>query len=71
MLAELEWELRSGKFRGVGEVNNVNVAADWMGPEAGLGERLLAVEVSPTSPMMVSLFRLARVRILLTAAIRI
>ncbi len=62
VLAELEWELRSGKFRGVGEVNNVNVAADWMGPEAGLGERLLAVEVSPTSPMMVSLFRLARER---------
>ena len=60
VLAELTRELTSGKFRGIGEVNNVNVPGSWMGPKAGRGKRLLATEVSPTSPMMVSLFQLAQ-----------
>jgi Xaa-Pro aminopeptidase len=59
VLAELERQLSSGRFRGVGEVNNIRYPLKKLGPTGGWGSMLLATEVSPLSPMMVSMFRLA------------
>lgn len=59
ILAELERELSSGRFRGIGEVNNVRYPLQSLGVEGGWGKMLLATEVSPLAPMMISMFRLA------------
>ena len=59
ILAELERELSSGRFRGIGEVNNVRYPLKKLGAKGGWGKTLLATEVSPMSPMMISMFRIA------------
>jgi len=59
ILAELERELSSGRFRGIGEVNNVRYPLQKLGAQGGWGKMLLATEVSPLAPMMISMFRLA------------
>ena len=59
VLAKLERDLSSGRFRGIGEVNNVRYPLKKLGAKGGWGKTLLATEVSPMSPMMVSMFRIA------------
>lgn len=56
VLAELERELSSGRYKGIGEFTNVHYPP---GPKARMGEALLDTEVSPLAPMVISLFRLA------------
>jgi predicted TIM-barrel fold metal-dependent hydrolase len=56
ILAELERDLGSGKYRGIGEFTNVHYPP---GFKYRMGEGLLDTEVSPLAPMTISLFRLA------------
>jgi len=56
VLEEMKRELSSGRYRGIGEFTNVHYPP---GHYARMGEALLDTEVSPTAPMVVSMFRLA------------
>jgi Xaa-Pro aminopeptidase len=56
ILTELEREISSGRYRGIGEFTNVHYPP---GRRARMGEALLDTEVSPMAPMVQSLFRLA------------
>jgi Xaa-Pro aminopeptidase len=56
ILAELERQLSSGKWRGIGEFGNVHYPP---GRKAQMFEQLLDTEVSPLHPMVVAMFRLA------------
>ncbi len=56
ILAELERQILSGKYRGIGEFTNVHYPP---GFRARMGEALLDTEVSPLAPMAQNLFRLA------------
>ncbi len=56
ILAELERQISSGRYRGIGEFSNVHYPP---GRRAQMGEALLDTEVSPLEPMVVSMFRLA------------
>ncbi len=54
--AELERELSSGRYRGIGEFTNVHYPP---GRNARMGQALLDTEVSPLAPIVLHLFRLA------------